>query len=327
MARPQVGQLFITLAFAIFQICECFRRPENNFLARLRPHRTPINENLQKVLVENIPLPKELTNVNCDLKSRVNTKSRISNGCDSKDASQWPFFVTLVKPGPIICGGVILTDKIVGTSKSCFYRAETGAYVLSNSTSRAQKDGAPVMIAKHACGATNYSLIPSINGGYRSFQDFLMISTNGSLLDIDDTINKPVSIKEHSTDMISKDEAACYIVTHSNDEGELRVKSAEVVLEECWNQNEGQFCFSGKKQIISTCDNDSGSPIVCYDEQEKTYTLVGLVSTVLRYCDPKMPDRGIQNVATNFSYIHDVVKAYDECLEKLEAAETSENLQ
>lgn len=312
MPRLRVGLIFITIALATFKIYESSRLPEDNFLTRSRPHQTIVDEN-------QVPQSTEVYfDDNCDSVSTrgINKKfSRIDGGSESKCATTWPFFATIIKFDGPICGAVIFTDRIIGTTKSCFYRSQTNAFILSNSTSRSVGDKNVIVVkAILSCASSGYSMLPSINGAYKSFRDFLMVKTDRPLLNIDNTINKPILVKKRASEMILNKNNSCYLITHSSDGGKLRVMSAEVVLEDCWNQNESQFCFAGKNKTVSTCDNDSGSPIVCYDKEKNSYALVGLVSSVIPHCDPLMGNRGIHNTATNFSYMHDVLNGYNQCI-------------
>lgn len=314
MANILVAQFMITLlALTAFQFHECFWSNNDNIFIR--------SENNRLEFIEFEKSTQKECNTDCKVNLKSNhsiKKPRIDGGTVVDEPTQWPFFATLIQTEALACGGAIMDDDLVLTSKSCFMQLEARqSFIITNTTFRFIGVQGIVGSTSFSCGSMQYTIRPSINGLYRSFDDFVLVNTSTSLLNTENSVNKAITVNSDSTKMILEEDAACYIVSHTkNDDGLLRMVSAPVKILKCYLQDESQFCFEGSDRTVLTCTNDSGSPIVCHDKKINSYVLVGIVSTVLRYCNPNMVSKGVYNLATNISFIY---SDYKECFEKYRA--------
>lgn len=309
MANILGVQFIVLLAIAAFQFHQCFWPYNENILLKSNNNRLEFKEFK--------PTQKEC-NTDCKVnKSNHSIKPRIDGGSFVDEPIQWPFFATIsLGEGPV-CGGVIVDDRLILTSNSCYspMSKEKDNFIITNTTFRFFGVQGIVSGVDYVCASGIYTIKPSNNGLYRSFADFAVILTKSSLLNINDTVNKAIKVKRESTKMILEEDAACYIVSHTKSgAGLLRMVSAPVKISKCYLQDASQFCFEGSKETVLTCDNDSGSAIVCYEKETNSYVTVGIVSTVLRNCNPNMINNGAYNVATNISFIYN---DYNECLQEL----------
>lgn len=244
-----------------------------------------------------------------------------NNGTVVEDPSKWPFFVT-IKYGKsnVYCGGTIVSEKLIVTSNSCHYLHKGHATIYSNSVSRAEGDkNLQINNSTYFCNTGEYKYEPSINGRYKSTWDFIMMAVNGTqTLTGNHSHNKPIKVKKVPLDIMTREDASCYIVTNLINKDGMRVVSAPVKYKPCWvtRRSKDQFCFEGDGVHLTTCEHDSGSPIVCHDESSKSYVLVGIVATLMPTCNLNNYKKGIYNIATNMTYMYEQL-LYDRCITKL----------
>lgn len=227
----------------------------------------------------------------------------------SETRSEWPFFATLMgQDQPRVCGATIVNTSFVVTSKSCadsIGTTESWRVLLGDDRRTYYLFNGTIAWFNWVCSDDKYSIRPTINGGKRSYLDFLIARLDRELV-IDET-TKPVNLK-YTFDEFQKNspKGDCVVLGHSEgDMNNLKITNVKIKYLPCYLEDKSQFCFEAldqSQQRFSTCSNDSGGPVLC-KTAANGWNLVGIVSVVVDDCLNDPNKTGLYNVATKFEHI------------------------
>jgi len=229
----------------------------------------------------------------------------IINGKDVSDPTLFPWMAALrTNSGFHYCGGAVISQWWVLTAAHCEFE-KTASVVVTGTLARSNGAGETITRASAVFNHPKADLTP-----YGTWQYDLSLINLKTALMFSDYI-QPICLPSHGQNYVGQ---ACHLAgwgrTDSNpaeyteelQQATMRVDSFCGAYQPLLDYDES-FC-AGFHQDNSGCNGDSGSPLVC--RQEDSFVVAGITSWASGACHGEEPTV-YANVAAHVNWIHQVM--------------------